>query len=92
MRYKNIKTGVVLDSPCEISGGDWVLEGDLVDIPVEVEETFDEEEEELEEVDETVDFTAFTIAELRDYAEEHGIDLGDAKKKDDIVAGLSSTK
>lgn len=91
MRYINTKTGAVIDSPCEISGGDWVAEGDLVDIPVEVEETFDEEEE-LEEVDETVDFTAFTIAELRDYAEEHGIDLGDAKKKDDIVAVLSSTK
>lgn len=90
MRYINTKTGAVIDSPCEISGGDWVAEGDLVDIPVEVEETFDEEE--LEEVDETVDFSTFTIAELRDYAEEHGIDLGDAKKKDDIVAVLSSTK
>lgn len=23
MRYKNTKTGAVIDSPCSISGGDW---------------------------------------------------------------------
>lgn len=26
MTYRNIKTGAVIDSPCPISGGDWVPE------------------------------------------------------------------
>ncbi len=26
MIYKNIKTGAVIDSPCNISGGDWELQ------------------------------------------------------------------
>lgn len=30
------------------------------------------------------------VAELKAYAEEHGIDLGDATKKDDILAVLVS--
>lgn len=24
MKYRNIKTGAIIDSPCTISGGDWV--------------------------------------------------------------------
>ncbi len=34
-------------------------------------------------------FVDYTIKELRAYAKEHDIDLGDAKKKDDILAVLS---
>ena len=26
MRYRNLKTGAIFDSPCIISGGDWVTE------------------------------------------------------------------
>lgn len=26
MTYRNTKTGAVIDSPCTISGGDWVLD------------------------------------------------------------------
>lgn len=26
MRYINIKTGAIIDSPCLISGGDWIEE------------------------------------------------------------------
>lgn len=25
MKYQNTKTGAVIDSPCVISGGDWVM-------------------------------------------------------------------
>ncbi len=32
-----------------------------------------------------IDLTAMTVGELRNYAEKHGIDLGDAKKKADII-------
>lgn len=27
MKYRNIKTGAIIDSSCLISGGDWVSEG-----------------------------------------------------------------
>lgn len=36
MVYKNIKTGAVIDSPCNISGGDWELqETETKENPVE---------------------------------------------------------
>lgn len=70
MIYRNTKTGVILDSPCDISGGDWVEEKDLIEgLPKDA-----------------------TIARMKDYAEEHGIDLGDAKKKDEIAAVLASAR
>ena len=34
----------------------------------------------------TVDLEAMTIAQLKDYADQHEIDLGDASRKADIVA------
>lgn len=36
MTYRNTKTGAVIDSPCPISGGDWVPEGpiEIVAVPV----------------------------------------------------------
>ena len=38
MKYKNTKTGAIIDSPCIISGGDWIEE----EIKNEVEEAPDE--------------------------------------------------
>ncbi len=40
MTYRNIETGAVIDSPCPISGGDWVPEGPakIVAAPAIVEE------------------------------------------------------
>nr|DAN04158.1 MAG TPA: dimeris T4 recombination endonuclease VII [Caudoviricetes sp.] len=56
MRYKNIKTGAVIDSPCTISGGDWIIyDKDEVTQDFEKEEQKndaiedDEEEENQEE-------------------------------------------
>lgn len=36
----------------------------------------------------TPELQAMTVAQLRSYADEHKIDLGDAKRKDDIVAKI----
>ena len=47
MIYKNTKTGAVIDSPCNISGGDWELqEPETKEEPLEETET---EEEAVEE-------------------------------------------
>ena len=34
MRYRNIKTGAVIDSPCVIKGEDWIEEKEEVKKPV----------------------------------------------------------
>lgn len=34
MRYRNLKTGAIFDSPCIVSGGDWVTE-DTVNVVVD---------------------------------------------------------
>lgn len=35
MRYINTKTGAIIDSPCAISGGDWVAEETTVNVVVD---------------------------------------------------------
>ena len=75
MRYLNTRTGAVVESPCVISGGDWVKETEEV---VEVVET--EEEEDV------IRLSELTVKELVSLAEEHEIDLDGATKKDDIIA------
>lgn len=35
MRYRNLKTGAIFDSPCIISGGDWVAEDTTVNVVVD---------------------------------------------------------
>lgn len=44
--------------------------------------------EEVQEAQEAPDLDSMTIAELKEYAEANGINLGDAKKKADILAVL----
>ena len=47
MIYKNTKTGAVIDSPCNISGGDWELqETETKEEPLEEPETKEEPVEE----------------------------------------------
>lgn len=71
MIYKNTKTGAMLDSPCVISGGDWVEEGKSSDVP---------------------DLSKRTVAELKEMAAEAGIDLGEATRKDDIIAVIQAAE
>lgn len=55
MRYRNTKTGAIIDSLCVISGGDWIKEEPEVEEVVlldEVEEPEDEPEEPEEIIEE----------------------------------------
>lgn len=71
MFYRNKKTGAEFESPCAVSGENW--------------ERIDDEMEEAEETEE-IRLSELTVAQLKDLAEELEIDLGNATKKDDIIA------
>lgn len=74
MFYRNKKTGAEFESPCAVSGENW--------------ERIDDEMEEAEATEETeeIRLSELTVAQLKDLAEELEIDLGNATKKDDIIA------
>jgi len=80
MRYRNTKTGAIIDSPCTLSGGDWVTEEEFEELTA-----MDEDNEDLEDDGDVIKLSEMTIAELKELAEEHEIDLGVAKKKADII-------
>lgn len=71
MRYKNIKTGAIIDSPFILHGDNW--EKATNEAPKEkVEEEYVEEEVNLEEM---------TNKELDEFAEEHDVQLSSDDKK-----------
>lgn len=83
MQYKNTKTGVVFDSPCIISGGDWV---EVVEKPTLEEKQPDVENEEPQE--ELVQET-----EVQDSSEDEEVTTNPALKdikKADIMQELDA--
>ena len=56
MRYRNTKTGAIIDSSCVISGGDWIKDEPEVEEEVILDEVEDPEDktEEPEEIIEEV--------------------------------------
>ncbi len=79
MRYKNIKTGAIIDSPSKIIGKAWVL----------VDGNKTEQKEEY--VEEEIDLDAMTNKELEEFAKEHDIELTaeDKKNKDTRIAAIA---
>ena len=55
MRYRNTKTGAILDSLCVISGGDWIKEEPEVEEVVLIDEPEEEPEDETEEPEEIIE-------------------------------------
>lgn len=45
-----------------------------------------------ESVDDSTDITKLTVSQLKAYASEHGIDLGAASKKKDILAVIAESE
>lgn len=54
MKYRNTKTGAVIETASVVSGGNWVEVTDVMD-EVDEETPFDEEEEEEEEEEEILE-------------------------------------
>lgn len=95
MRYTNIATGAIIDSPFVINGDDWkVLEVEQVSEAVEEIEVENTETTDEEYVDEEIDLNKLTNDQLEKLAKDQNIKLtaGDKKNKDTriaaIVAGL----
>lgn len=87
MRYTNIKTGAIVDSPFKIFGNDWkALEVDEVE-QEEIEQV-DESEEEF--VEEEINLEDMTSKELEELAKKEGIELlsADKKNKDTRIAAI----
>lgn len=85
MRYKNIKTGVVIETTSKLIGKAWK--------PLdEIEQTTSVETEVVEEyVEEEIDLEAMTNKELEEFAKEHKIELSynDKRNKESLINAIA---
>lgn len=72
MKYKNIKTGAVIDSSSNIIGKNWVKLSDVKSETLDQDEKYEEQEVNLDKM---------TNKELEDFAEVHDIELSNDDKK-----------
>lgn len=88
MEYRNTKTGAIIDSPCIISGGDWVewAEKEINEIKAkevnEVEEV--KEIKEAEESEKEEDFDGITVKEIKQELDAFGIKYNPRAKKQEL--------
>jgi len=87
MRYTNIKTGAIVDSPFKVIGNNW-KSVEETEAQQEEPEQVDETEEEYDE--EEVNLEDMTNKELEELAEKEGIELSsaDKKNKDTRIAAI----
>lgn len=86
MIYKNTKTGAIIDSPCKISGGDWVLvtnEKPKMKEPTAIIETPTELKIEKQE-ENLADFDGITIAQIKQELDAFGIEYNPKAKKQEL--------
>ena len=84
MRYKNIKTGVVIETTSKLIGKAWKLVAD------EENEVVEEVEETTEEyVEEEIDLGSMTKAELIELAKEHEIEVNEKDTKAVIIETIA---
>ena len=86
MKFKNTKTGVVIDVTAPISGGNWVALGEVEETkptPKAKPEVEIKQEQEVVETDD-FDLTKMTVDELKTFATENDIELSETKKADII--------
>lgn len=77
MNYKNTRTGVVITTPCVVSGGNWKL--------------IDDEQEQVNDTQEIEETTPINEPEKEDAANAVSDDLADVTKKD-IMQELDAMK
>ena len=90
MKFKNTKTGVVIDLTAPISGGNWVAIGEVEETKPTPKVKPEVEIKPKQEVPETDDFdlTKMTVDELKTFATENDIELT-ATKKADIIEEIA---
>ena len=85
MRYRNLKTGAIFDSPCAISGGDWVAEETTIAIKVEakhVEVKVKEKIEKVEVPEESIE--GITVKEIKQELDAMGIKYDPKARKKEL--------
>ena len=90
MKFKNTKTGEVIDLTAPISGGNWVAIGEVEEskpTPKVQPEVEIKQEQETVETDD-FDLTKMTVDELKTFATENDIELS-ATKKADIIEEIA---
>ena len=87
MKFKNTKTGVVIDLTAPISGGNWVAIGEVEEKPTPKVQPEVEIKPKQEETDD-FDLTKMTVDELKTFATENDIELS-ATKKADIIEEIA---
>ena len=89
MKFKNTKTGVVIDLTAPISGGNWVAIGEVEEKPTpEVKPEVEIKQESTQEETDDFDLTKMTVDELKTFATENDIELS-ATKKADIIEEIA---
>lgn len=76
MRYRNTKTGAIIDSPCIISGGDWVAEETAIAKKEEIKEVV-----EVKKV-EVIKEVSKEVVEVEEPEEEEKDDIDGITKKE----------
>lgn len=90
MKFKNTKTGAVIDLTAPISGGNWVAIGEIEETkptPKVKPEVEIKQETTQDEIDD-FDLTKMTVDELKIFATENDIELS-ATKKADIIEEIA---
>lgn len=85
MKYKNTKTGAIIDSPFKIVGKNWVEveKNEKEGVQKAVEETTDEY------VEEEVNLEEMTKAQLIEFAQEHDIEINEKDTKAVIIKTIA---
>ena len=84
MKYKNIKTGAIVDSPFKIVGKNWI------EVTQEETEGLKQKQETEEEyVEEEINLEQMTKSQLIDFAKEHGIKINEKDTKAVIIETIA---
>lgn len=83
MRYKNTKTGAIIDSSCRIVGKNWVKLTSKEREPVKKTNE--------EYVEEEIDLEAMTKVELIDFAKEQNIEVNEKDTKAAIIEVIAKS-
>lgn len=81
MKYINTRTGAIIDSPCTISGGDWIVYGEKPTAKKEGVETVEEKTIPVAEKDTDEPTKADIMKEL----DAMGIEYDKKAKKEDLL-------
>lgn len=89
MKYKNTKTGAIIDSPCKISGGDWIEIKETLEKTAEENRTVEENEEVTVEVteekeEEIEEIDGITKKEIMQELDAFGIEYNPRAKKQEL--------